>query len=78
MDVMQVVDFVVDNSVTIVAIIGGVVTVATAVARLTPTEKDNKFIERYVRKPLEFIANVGLPNLVKARKGRKTKIVIEK
>lgn len=75
MDIMQGVDFVVDNSVTIVAILGGVVTVATAVARLTPTDKDNKFVEKWIRKPLEFISNVGLPNLVKVRKGRKTKVV---
>jgi hypothetical protein len=75
MDITPIIDYVVSNAVDISALIGGVVTVATIVARLTPTDRDNKFIEKWIRKPAEWISNVGLPNLVKVRSRGKSRVV---
>ena len=45
--------------------------VAQEIAKITPTQKDDKFIEKYIRKPVEWIGNIGLPNIVVYSKKRK-------
>jgi hypothetical protein len=43
-------------------------TAASAIANLTPTQKDDKAVEK-VRKIFEFITNMVIPNLVATKKG---------
>lgn len=45
----------------ILEIIGYVVMAATVVARLTKTKKDDSYVQK-VRKIVEFISNLGLPD----------------
>lgn len=71
MTLETILEWIVNNAVEIGFVITGAVALATAIARLTPTDKDNKFIEKWIRRPAEWIANVGLPNLVKTRRGIK-------
>jgi len=70
---MEILNYLMKHSVEIVAIIGGGITVATMIARLTPTQEDDKFIEKF-RKFFEQISNVFLPNIgVKTAKVSKSK-----
>lgn len=59
----------VNNLVQILEAVGLIVGGATILARLTPTQKDDNFIEK-VRKFLEKISNLFLPNL-KSSKSKK-------
>jgi hypothetical protein len=74
MELIQTIDWVINNKEVIIVRIGGAVVVARAIVQLTPTDKDNKWFEKWFKPSLEFVANVGLPNLVKVR----GKIQIEK
>ena len=46
----------------IMAIVGTALTLATMIAKLTPTHKDDDFIEK-VRKFFEKISSLGLPDV---------------
>ena len=70
---MEIVNFVMENGVQIGVILLAALKVAQEIAKITPTTKDDDFIEKYIRKPVEWIGNIGLPNLVKTRKGIKRK-----
>ena len=49
--------------ITIIAIVGIMLQLFNAIARLTPTTKDDALAEK-LRKMLEFVANLGIPNRV--------------
>ena len=51
------------NIALILQILGLVLPLAVVIARLTPTKKDDDFIEK-IRKVFEWIYTLGLPNIV--------------
>lgn len=55
------INYITNHSVEILAILGAVLTLATLIARLTPSKKDDTFIE-IIRKKVESISNLFLPD----------------
>lgn len=68
----QIIEYVVENPFQLIAVALAVIKLAEEVAKITPTQKDDKFIEK-ARKVVEWVGKVGLPNLVKTKKGIKRK-----
>lgn len=58
------INYIIQHNVEIMAIIGIVLTLANMIARLTPTQEDDKVVEK-VRKVFEQISNLCLPNVKK-------------
>lgn len=61
MDITEIINWIVANKEGLLLTVTSIVTAATAVARLTPTQKDDNFIEK-VRKFIENVSNLFLPD----------------
>jgi hypothetical protein len=59
---MDVIAWLAQNWVEVLAIVGAVEVIATTVAKLTPTKKDDDFIQK-VRKFCESVSGLFLPDL---------------
>ena len=59
---MEAINFIINHSVEILAIIGGVLSISKAIAKLTPTGKDDEVIEK-IRKVFEKISDLFLPDI---------------
>jgi len=58
----QIIQYMIENRLAILAILGAINMFATTVAKLTPTQTDNNLIEK-VRKFCEYLGNMFLPDI---------------
>lgn len=59
---MDALTWIAENWESILAVVGGVLTVANLIAKLTPTQKDDNFVEK-ARKFFDKISDLFLPDV---------------
>lgn len=58
----QIIQYIIENKVAILIAVESLIIAAAAIAKLTPTQKDDNFIEK-VRKFLEKLGSLFLPDI---------------